>query len=74
MKTFCPFFRFALVDQHLPGGQADQRDRGRLFHAEVLGLQGHVGFIDGDGFGECPDPAIARPRIDFVAGFEFADF
>lgn len=30
--------------------------------------------IDGNEFRECPDPAIARPRVDLIAGFELMDF
>ena len=74
MRTFCPFFSLAQLDQHLPGGQTNQRDGSRFLHAEVLGLQRHVGFVHGDEFRERPDPAIARPSIDLVTRFELPDF
>lgn len=66
-------FQPGAIDQDLPRGQAHQWDRGGRFHAEIVGFQREVGFVDGDEFGERPDPVLARPRIHLVAGLEAAD-
>src|SRR6202022_1412303 len=66
MRTFSP----RSFDQRLPGGQADQGNVSRFFHAECFGLDRHVIFLDRTEFRECPDSPVSRPRIDFVAGLE----
>src|SRR5688500_18904830 len=73
MKTFWPGYSLPASTQRLPGGESHQRDGGGFFHADVVGLQRHVGFIHGNEFRECSDAMIARPRIDLVARLEPPD-
>ena len=70
MKTFCPGFRFASFEQCLPGGEADERNGSRFFHAEFSRFDRHVGFVHGDEFREGADPVLVRSRIDLVTGLE----
>ena len=57
-------------DQHLTGGQADQRDGSRFFHAEFFGLLRYSIFFDRNVFRESPDAIGICPRIDLVSWLE----
>src|SRR5438045_2977051 len=69
-EHFMPCRKLRSFDQHLPGGQADQRDGSRFFHSEVFGLLRHGIFLDCNAFRERPDAIVVWPRIDLVAWLE----
>ena len=49
-RDFLSLLQVRSFDQHLPGGQAHQRDGGRFFHGECFGLDRHGIFIHRDEF------------------------
>src|SRR5213592_2627566 len=69
-EHFLPWRKLRSFDQHLPGGQADQRDGSRFFHGEVFGLLRHGIFLYCNPFRESPDAIVVWPRIDLVAWLE----
>src|SRR2546423_3600995 len=69
-EHFLPCRKLRSFDQHLPGGQADQRDGSRFFHGEVFWLLRHGIFLDRNAFRERPDAIVVWPRIDLVAWLE----
>src|SRR5438874_5691508 len=69
-EHFLPSLQVRSFDQHLPGGQADQRDGSRFFHGEVFGLLRHGIFLYCNAFRERPDAIVVWPRIDLVAWLE----
>jgi hypothetical protein len=59
-----------LLDEGLPGGQRDQRQRRGLNHVETLRFGSDIGLVDGEVFGESSDPVLAGFGVDGVAGLE----
>src|SRR5437667_12243189 len=69
-EDFLPCLQIRSFDQHLPGGQADQRDGSRFFHGEVFWLLRHGIFLYRNEFRESTDAIVVWPRIDLVAWLE----
>src|SRR4051812_475319 len=66
-ENFLPFLQIGFFNQCLPGGQANQRDGSRFFHAEVLWLNRHGIFLQSNEFRESTDSVVIWPRIDLIA-------
>src|SRR6266700_3563387 len=69
-EHFLPCLQIRSFNQHLPGGQADQRDGSRFFHGEVFWLLRHGIFLYRNEFRESTDAIVVWPRIDLVAWLE----
>ena len=54
------WLQVGLLDQRLPGGEGDQRQRGGLGHGQSGRLGRDVVLVDGDEFGERADAAFPR--------------
>ncbi len=61
------------LDQCLPCRQTHQGNGCGLFHSEVLWLDRHRVFLDGNELGERPDAQVIRPGVDLVARLELAN-
>jgi hypothetical protein len=61
------------LDQRLPGGQRDQRQRGRLDWGDRRRGVCEVGLLDGDPLGDGPDPTVPGTGEHGVAGSETLD-
>ena len=69
-EDFLSLLQVRSFDQHLPGGQAHQRNGSRFFHGESFGLDRHGIFIHRNEFRESTDSIFIWPRIDLVARLE----
>ena len=54
-ENFLPLLEVRSFDQHLPSGQADQRNGSGFGHGEGFWLYRHIIFIHRDEFGERTD-------------------
>ena len=72
-ENFLPGLDVCPLDQDLPGGQRDQRDRCGLLQRQGGRLERDVIFVDGDVLGEGPDAKVAGACKHLVADREAAD-
>ncbi len=69
-QRLLPVRHVRALDERLPRGQPDQRDRRGFLHRERFGLVRDGVFSYCDVFRERADAIFRQPRIDLVAGFE----
>jgi hypothetical protein len=65
-EHFLTGLQIGSLDEHLPGGQCDERHRGCLGHGEARRLDREIILVHRDALGEGAYTAIARPRVDLV--------
>ena len=70
MSTFWPASHPTPLDQRLPGGQRDQRQRRRGLDVDRDGGDREVGLRHGDALGERADVIVVRAAVDRVARLE----
>ncbi len=59
-EDLLPGSHVAALNERLPRGQCDQRQRARLLHADRCGLERKIGLGDGDPLGERADAVLVR--------------
>ena len=65
-EDLLPGLHVCAVDEHLPGGQGDERHSAGFLERQGVRLGRDVVLVDRDEFGEGTDPQVARAGVDLV--------